>query len=212
MAVMGLADYRRQLMALLPPSDVLDISDGSQLHSLIDAMAAEMARVDIRVDDLLRELDPRNAYELLSDWEAELGLPSACAPLATSLGERRNAVYTKLTDRGGQSRQYFIDVAAKLGFVVTIQEFRPFVAGSNAGDVVSNGIPFFVVGSHAGDSLGNGINWRYVWQVNAPASTVRYFSVDSGAGEALATWGNANLECAILDDKPAHTHVNFVYK
>jgi len=121
---MNIIDYRQQLMALLPPSDVLDISDGSQLHSLLDAMAAELARVDGRVDDVLRETDPRSASELLSDWETELGLPSACAPLATSLGERRDAAHTKLTERGGQSRQYFIDLAAKLGFAVTITEFK----------------------------------------------------------------------------------------
>ncbi len=191
---MTLDDYRQQLMALLPPSDVLDISDGSQLWSLLDAMSAELVRVDGRVDDLLREMDPRSASELLNDWETELGLPSACAPLAISLGERRDAAHTKLTERGGQSRQYFIDLAAKLGFTITITEFRPFVAGSLASDVISNGS-----------------DWIHTWQVNAPAQTVRTFTVGSGTNEALANWGNTLLECAVNEDKPAHTHVIYAY-
>jgi len=215
---MTLDDYRQQLMALLPPSDVLDISDGSQLWSLLDAMSAELARVDGRVDDLLRELDPRSASELLNDWETELGLPSACAPLAISLGERRDAAHAKLTERGGQSRQYFIDQAAKLGFTITITEFRPFVAGSLTADVISNGSDWihtwqvntlsstvrqFVAGSGAGELLNT-------W-VNAQSSTVRQFVAGSGAGELLNTWGNALLECAISEDKPAHTHVIYGY-
>jgi len=188
------AEYRQQLMDLLPPSDVLDKSVDSNLSKLLDAMAEEFARLDSRVDVLISEADPRTATEMLGDWERELALPGDCAPLEPSLMGRRDAVHSKLTERGGQSRQYFIDIAARLGFTITITEFRPFVASSLAGEVISNGT-----------------DWMYTWQVNAPAATVRPFVAGSGAGEALASWGNALLQCAISEDKPAHTHVNFAY-
>jgi len=192
---MGLsrADYRQQMMALLPPSDVLDLSADSTLYKLLDAMAAEMARIDARADDLVRELDPRTATELLYDWEAELGLPSACAPLATTLAERRDAAHAKLTERGGQSRQYFIELAAKLGFTITITEFTEHTVGSTVNQ------PLY------------GQPWPFWFQVNAPADTVRAGTVQSAVNEPLRTWGNALLECAINEDKPAHTQVLYAY-
>jgi len=190
---MTLDDYRQQLLVLLPPSDVLDISDGSQLHSLLDAMSAELARVDGRVDDLLRELDPRSASELLNDWETELGLPSACAPLAISLGERRDAAHAKLTERGGQSRQYFIDLAAKLGFTVTITEFKRHTVRSGVNQPLFNQA------------------WAFWFRINAPATTIRVATVRSGVDEPLRSWGNELLECAIDEDKPAHTQVLYAY-
>jgi len=184
-------DYRQQLLALLPPSDVLDISDGSQLWSLLDAMSAELARVDGRADDLLRELDPRSASELLNDWEIELGLPDACAPLAISLVERRNAAHAKLTGRGGQSIAYFTAIAESLGYYIEIEETRPFVIGSLAGEKL----------------------WAtpFVWYVHTLRATIRTFSIGSIVGDALRAWGNTLLECAINKDAPAHARPLFVY-
>jgi uncharacterized protein YmfQ (DUF2313 family) len=55
-------------------------------------------------------------------------------------------------------------------------------------------------------------SWRWVWAVNAPLNTVTYFRPGvSAAGEALASWGNAVLECEVQKLAPAHTLPIFIY-
>ena len=54
--------------------------------------------------------------------------------------------------------------------------------------------------------------WRFAWRVNAPATTVRNGTVLSGVNEALRSWGHAMLECAMNEDKPAHSTVLFAYQ
>jgi len=188
------AEYTAHLQALLPTGLAWPRGADADLTRLLEAMAAELARVDGRAADLRDEADPRTTYEMLYDWERIAGLPGACmAGLSQSVAERRDALVGKLSERGGQSRAYFIALAARLGYAITITEFQPFTAGSPAGDILSNGA------------------WVFAWQVNAAANTTRTFKAGSGAGEILANWGNTLLECAINDDAPAHTIVQFAY-
>jgi uncharacterized protein YmfQ (DUF2313 family) len=114
--------------------------------------------------------------------------------LEQSLEQRRNALVAKLTQLGGQSRQYFIDLAAALGYEITITEFQPFTVNSGVNDPLCD------------------TEWRFVWQVNASQDTIRRFSVQSGVNDPLASWGNDQLECVINRLKPAHTIVLFAYQ
>lgn len=188
------ADYLSQLQALLPQGPAWPRDPNAVLTLLLDAWAAEFARVDGRANRLPDELDPRTTSELLADWERVAGLPSPCmVGITQTVAERRAALHTKLTRLGGQSRQFFIDLAASLGFTVTITEFRPY---------------------HVNNAVNLPVNselWNFVWQVNAPLNTVRRFTVGSAVNDALASWGNTLLECAISLLKPAHTKVLFAY-
>lgn len=188
--------YREQLKALLPPGRAFPRERGNTLDSLLDAMAQELARLDARADRLTAEAVPSTTAEMLSDWERVAGLPDSCSGLLAETQQgRRNDLVSKLVSRGGQSIAYFKAVAAALGFEIDIEEFRPFQAGwSDAGDPLTNG------------------DWKFTWRVRAPTVTVTPFRAGAGAaGEPLATWGNAGLECRILHYKPAHTHVIFAY-
>lgn len=188
--------YREQLKALLPPGRALTGERGSTLDALLDAMARELARLDARADRLTTEAVPSTTAELLVDWERVAGLPDSCSGLLAETQQgRRNDLVSKLVSRGGQSVAYFIELAAALGFEVTIEEFHPFRAGfSSAGDPISNG------------------DWVFTWRVRAPGETVMPFRAgQSAAGEPLATWGNEKLECRIRKYAPAHTHVIFAY-
>lgn len=189
--------YARQLKALLPTGPAWTGTDKMGVFGrLLLAIGDELARIDARCDDLIRELDPATTTELLPDWERVLGLPDPCLTQAQTLQQRRAAVVTKYTLLGGQNAQFYIDLAASIGFPITITEFDPFVAGSDAGDPLSN------------DEGG----WPYTWQVNAPEETIQYFrSGQNTSGDALRTWGNEQLECAINARKPAHTNLLFAY-
>lgn len=188
--------YARQLRALLPTGPAWDEQDKETVMTrLLEAVADELARIDARSDDLLREWNPSTTLELLPDWERVMGLPDECVGVAQTVPERRDAIIAKLTLIGGQSRQFFIDLAAALGYTITITEFQEFQAGfSCAGDPCC------------------GEAWAYAWQVNGPEVTVRVFLCgQNSSGDRLRTWGNEKLECAITQRKPAHTHVLFAY-
>lgn len=190
---MTVSDYRQQLQALLPRGAAWARDGDAVLTQLLDAMAEELARLDSRGGDLLTEADPRATTEVLPDWERVAGLPDPCVGTGEALVARRNALVGRLTGTGDQSRQYFIDLAASLGFVVTITEFDPY-------DVT---LPV--------DAPMYGIEWRFAWRIDAPEETVTYFTAGSGVDEPLADWGNELLECVITARKPAHTHVMFAY-
>jgi uncharacterized protein YmfQ (DUF2313 family) len=190
------ADYLEQLKTLLPPGQAFPREAGTTLHDLLDGMSIELARVDGRGEALPGEANPADTNELLVDWERVAGLPDKCAGvLEETLQGRRNALLTKLSSTGGQSAAYFIELAASLGYTVTIEQFRPFRVGM----------------SRAGDSLTNGA-WVFTWLIRAPEVTVTSFRVGrSAVGERLRTWGNDTLECKINQLKPAHTIALFAY-
>lgn len=190
------ADYLEQLKSLLPPGQAFPREAGTTLHDLLDGMSIELARVDSRGEALPIEANPSSTNELLVDWERVAGLPDKCSGvLEETLQGRKSALLTKLASTGGQSPGYFIDLAASLGYTVTIEEFRPFRVGR----------------SHVGDALTNG-DWIFTWVIRAPEVTITSFRVgQSAVGERLRTWGNDTIECKINQLKPAHTIALFAY-
>lgn len=188
--------YAELLKNLLPPGQAFPREPGTNMEQVLLGLAAELARVERRGDELAVDVNPALTVELLSDWERAAGLPDKCAGvLEDTIQGRRQALLAKLTSVGGQSRAYFIALAASLGYQISITEFRPFRAGR----------------SRSGDALTNG-PWRFVWQVEAPATTIINFRAgQSAAGERLRSWGNDRLECKFNQLKPAHTLVRFAY-
>lgn len=110
-------EYRSQLQALLPPGAAWTREPNAVLTKTLHAIADELARVDVRADELLTESDPRATFELLGDWERAFGLPATCVPAGQTTTERRNALAAKVAALGGQSRAYFLKLASDIGFV-----------------------------------------------------------------------------------------------
>jgi len=195
MATTGLKRFKNSLKKYFPRGTAWNFSDGSNLKKLNDGYAVEFCRIQDRQDQLLFEIDPRNADELLTDWETMLGLPDECSALGSTPEERVNHVVQKLTNQGGSSFEYFEGVAENLGFDVTVSDFCRFQAGR----------------SHAGDALTNAA-WDYWFQVTLPSDVTTVFKAGSGkAGDKLVELGNETLECTFKKLKPAHTEVLFVF-
>ncbi len=186
--------YHRHLQALMPRGRAWPTEQGALLIRLLGGFAGGLSRHHNRAVDLIDEADPRTTVELLTDWERICGLPDGCLSLQdTTVDRRRSAVVAKITARGGQSRQFFISLAAGLGYAVTIDEFKPFTCESRCEDPCYDE------------------KWASAWRINAPKVTVQEFNCESPCEEPLRNWGNKILECAIKPLNPAHTHVIFGY-
>lgn len=188
--------YLSQLQALLPSGPAWTRDPQALLTRLLDSLAEELARVDDRAAALIDEADPRTTYEMLADWERVAGLLpySQVDGTPLSIAQRRDNLISRMTEIGGQSPAYFIALAAKMGFTVTITEFREW----NVGDDVEAGL--------------YGSEWNFAWRINTPQVTAAEWSVEDDVEAPFAAiWLNTILESVLHEDKPAHTVLLFNY-
>jgi uncharacterized protein YmfQ (DUF2313 family) len=211
----GQDDYTAAFAALLPTGIAWPRIKTSILMTVVRALCGIWGQVDGRAADLLeRESDPRTTVEILPEWERAWGLPDPCVAEPTTIGDRQKTLVTKMTLLGGQSRPWFIALAATLGYTITIHENAPFMFGiSRFGDTRSQNI-------QRGD-FSPRMRWefgapeiRFYWTVYVGAVrltwfrfTVGQFGVDPHLRIALAT----DLECLFRRYKPAQTEVVFDY-
>ncbi len=182
-------DYVQQLLALRPYGPAWPETD-----ALLESAAVEFAADHNRAADLIEQADPRTTTDLFTDWERVAGLPDTCITDEQTLAQRRATLLARLTTIGGQSAQYFIGLAAQLGYTITINDFDLY----DVTDDVSASI--------------YGEPWQYAFQVNATLNTVFVFAVNDSVDDPLAAWSNVALECTINRYKPAHTIALFSYQ
>ena len=143
---------------------------------------------------LVTDAFPANTVNLLSAWQASLGLPDWCDSDPETLAAQQRAVVARFAGSGGQSVSYFISVAAALGYTVTITEFAEWSFGMRFGMPMS------------------GPGWANTWQVNAPGFSVQAFACGATCfGEPFRSWGNTALQCTLRRLAPAHTTLIFSY-
>lgn len=184
------------LQAMLPPGRAFTRHPDAVLTKLLTSFAAMFLAAQLKFEALMREADPRRATMMLPDWERTLGLPDRCTPAGQQLIDRQRAAYQRLTEEGGQSAPYFIDVADKLGEPgVTITRFKRMNCNSNCNDALH--------------SLAD----KFTWRVNIPhaALNVRRANCNSNCNSALQEYTPSVIECAINERKPAESDVIFAY-
>lgn len=203
------AQYGFAFLELLPTGQAWPRHPESTLVRSCFGLSDYWGTVDGRAADLLEiESDPRHTVELLPDWERAWGLPDPCFPDATTIAERQQMLVLYMTWLGGQSRKYFIDLAAYLGYTVTIEEYAPFMAGvSECGDTRPTPTSFFrwYIGPP---------EMRFAWTVHVGAVGLTWFRAaigEAGVDPHLQIDGATDLECLFNRWKPAHTEVIFDY-
>ncbi|GEP09800.1 YmfQ family protein [Methylobacterium gnaphalii] len=206
-------DYAEAFASLLPVGAAWPRDPGSDLMRLLRGQAEIWgSTVDARAADLLeREADPRSTLELLSEWERAFGLPEPCVDEELTIEERRLLLVEKITAEGGQSRAFFYAVAMRLGYVIRIVEYSPFMCGvSRIGDTRQTG------------TNGEQYRWeigppeiRFYWKIRVYGQRVSWFRTGSGqcgidpmVRFSLAT----DLECLFRRYKPAQTEIVFDYE
>ena len=187
--------YLRLLQSLLPGGKAWNKYDDSSLTEFLYGEAEEFARVDTRVDDLGTERDTRTTDELLTDHEIDFGIPNDCFNLNTTNRLRRQAIYSQLLTTGRQDKQYFIDIAAALGYTVTITEYVPCLCGL----------------AYAGDPCG-GYRVLSYWKVSIQYPDVAAGPYAKAFNIAFDSIYSADIEalyCIIRSLRPAHSTVIF---
>lgn len=186
------------LLDLLPQGFAWTRDPSAVLTRLLGAPASELARFEAAAEVLLAEVDPRNAGELLVDYERVLG-PDPCGVDLTGLGggldDRRRRAHQRWTAQGFQTPAYFEALCAALGVPATVTETDVAVCGE----------------LECGMDLAPETE-RYIWVISLP--TTRVIEAEAGGLEAGGFLGElvpSLVECVIRRLAPAHTLPVFSY-
>ena len=190
-------DFLAQFQRLLPRGRVWQRAWGTIQAAHLLTLMPTWARLHASANGLVVDAFPCSTVSLLPEWEASLGLPDECTgPLAT-IQQRTAAVCGKFVARGGQSKEYFIHLAASLGYQIEIQTFKPFYASQG----------------RAGDPCYDE-QWAYAFRIIVQSDdTVVWFRASvSAAGEPLADYLSNLLECELERLKPADSEIIWGYR
>lgn len=207
-------DYGQALLSVKPTGPAWPRDPEQALARFCQAIGGIWGDVvEPRSADLLFvESDPQTTLELLPEWERAFGLPDPCIAEPLTISNRRNALLSRMTLIGGQSRQFMTVTANSIGYNITIREWSPFMVGiSQVGDTRPTG------------TAGEAFRWeigapemRFYWSIKVDTLRLTWFRVGYGGGQAgvdphlrigLAT----DLECMLRRIKPAHTELLFDY-
>jgi uncharacterized protein YmfQ (DUF2313 family) len=223
-------DYARGMASLLPRGVAWPRDPESLIYKVIRGLAqiwgspgVDQASdvpgttqiVDARAGDLLeRESDPRMTVELLPDWERAWGLPDPCFTTPQTIADRQKMLVLKMTWLGAQSRRYFIDVMAMIGYHISIREFAPFMAGiSRCGDTRAEDVFAGGDGSHYRWQIGPQ-DLRFYWSIRVGMAQLTWFRASrgqSGVDPHLRIGIATDAQCLLDRWKPAHTEIVLDY-
>ena len=129
-----IARYKAIQQKLLPEGPLWKYLS-STFKLLLEAFAEEAARVHENKDVLLREAIPSRSTNalLLSDWENTVLLQDEKPVAADTELQRQQRVSAKVTSvYTGPNKQFWIDLAAKLGMTVDVYDTDEIAAGDVA--------------------------------------------------------------------------------
>jgi uncharacterized protein YmfQ (DUF2313 family) len=229
-------DYKQAFLALLPQGQAWPRHPESLLYKVVAGLCEYWGFVDSRAADLLEiESDPRKTVELLPDWERNWGLPDPCYEAPQTIGQRQLALVMRMTMQGAASREFFIAVAAQIGYAITITEYRVWVVGlDGCGDcrVYGDGTDPMLnqwdqpIKDPSGNNVAEGelSEWpnyglgppgnRSYWTVHVSGASLTWFRVtkgQTGVDPHLRIGVADDLECLLNRWKPAHTEIIFDY-
>lgn len=184
----------KTLLGLLLPPVSYDTSQPI-LSAELDAEGQSLDAAQLLSDHVLGGITPPDAQSLLTDWERVLDITPT---VDSNYQQRLGNVLIKIAETGGLSIPYFIRLANRLGYTITIDELRPFRAGtSRCGERVMH----------------DDVIWA--WRVNILGAQVKRYSFRAGlsaVGERLTSFGDTVIESVFNDLKPAHTFCYFSYQ
>ena len=108
-----------KIIELLPDSILFKAKNkvNSNLHKALNSFNSEQEdKIKPLLDEFAKEYSPFTTTDLLSRWEAAVGIPDDCFSVAgTSVEQRRNNVIVKLISRGASSNEDYARILELLG-------------------------------------------------------------------------------------------------
>jgi uncharacterized protein YmfQ (DUF2313 family) len=202
------ADYLKAFLRLLPLGIAWPRKRNGVLVRTSRGLTNVWGFVDSRAADLLeQESDPRKTIELLPDWEKAFGLPDPCLQEPLTIADRQRMLVQRMTMLGAQSRNWFRDVAAMLGYTIKIDEFSPWICGiSRCGSTPDqSGINEWYIAAP---------EIRFYWRIHVDTARLSWFRCGSGqcgVDPHLRIGLATDLECLFLRWQPAQTQIVFDY-
>jgi len=179
------------LKRLLPP--VSYDAAGENLSREIEADGLALDAAFERAKVALQAIAP-NAGELLEDWERNYGLPCDCLSTATLSRSRRLALLiAKINEGGTFTQQKAIEIAATIGYTITITENRVREYAGRYGLEYADW------------------QWNFVWDVTTTNNTITTRQYGDEFGFGYREWGNELLECIMRSKAQSDTLVRFIY-
>jgi len=116
-------EHAKALLSFLPGGNIFNAKgiNTSNLYKLFKGFSAELQRIEQLIYDITNDYDIRITNLLIDRWESAVGIPDDCFTNTVSLDQRRRQVLAKIAARGASTEQDFIDLAAILGFSITIE-------------------------------------------------------------------------------------------
>lgn len=145
-------DYVGALQALFPRGLVWPRAADSTQAAVLRGLAPVYYRTNQSANELLVVSFPATVDDLLPEWNATLGLPGRFGYTGDDLATQQAQVVAALTDSGGQSVAFFLQLLASLGCTATIRQYRP----TRVNDAVNTPI--------------RGREWAHVWVVTVSGS------------------------------------------
>lgn len=88
-------EYAWMLMKEFPSGDAFPRNPFTSLYKYMLAFAQELRRIDIQINNLVKESTPESTDELIGEWEIDAGFPD-CLDIPTTLSARRAQVLNRL--------------------------------------------------------------------------------------------------------------------
>lgn len=178
-------DYALLLSQLLPPGQAFSQEPGSIYSELLAGVAEELARIDARGVQLTEEAFPDTTQEIFAEWLKMVGAPDVCSDVAVTITDERAQLIQKLTAQAGQTPEFYVRLAASLGYTARVLEFREFVAGSNTGDPLYD------------------VSWKHAFSVLVSGGANQARAGMARAGARIRDFAADLLFCVLQRAKPA---------
>lgn len=167
--------------------------DNTVLRKVLLGLASQWLDFRATGNQICSEYDPTTTTDLIVEWETAVGIPDCCFSNTGSLEDRRKQVLLKLAGINATTAKQFENIAAILGFDVTVE-----AAKSSSSSSFPMTFPFVLM--TAEEAL-----FSFVVNIDDPASGgfpyTFPFTLASGVSELL--------KCLFDKLKPANSLVFF---
>ncbi len=186
-----------ELLALVPDGWAATRDPDDYGGAIFLPAATEFSLIEASALSLLPQIDPRQAPQLLADWERMLG-PDPCQ-VASQVNDSVAAglvAFGRLTNAGTICAGYFERYALSIGETITIAEFPGYQLGA-----VQCGGNELVQPSEACS-----------FQVSLPATNVTQWQCGASCcGDSLGSFSPSVMQCMIANGAPLYAQPYFKY-